>query len=519
MSPVHCRRSFLRSTSLSLGALLGADLGCLRQLACAAIDGGAIGVDSRLVRFGPDMDPLVKLIRSTPTDRLIPVFVKQIRSGLSYSRLLAGVFFAAVQTGDLHQIAQVYGAHRISAGGPIETRLLPLFWALDRVHRGHQSLQSEFAVLELSGKVPKAGEAQGLFQNAMRRSRGHDAELAAVALARSQGARQTMMRLWEFAARDLAGSLGHLPIGLANACRALDAIGWNHAEPALRYLAKEIGRFQGDSTYSPNLERVERTVPRLPADWSSADSTRSVTLELYGFIRAGDAAASADFICSRLLAGKAKAGSLWDGVALAAADLLHRYSVGGSAIGGVLVHAVTSTNALRFGFGLVENPRTRLLNLLQAAGYLAAYFVRDSEKNGRLRARNLVDDFAEIKPRKNVDLVEVFRRLPSKGDNREERDTKERAASDAASRLVFGLLRGGERDQEFLQAALGLLCMKASKDPHDIKYPAAAFEEASSVSREWRPYILASTVHALHGPSSADAAVLIQARAALAGKR
>ena len=52
-------------------------------------------------------------------------------------------------------------------------------------------------------------------------------------------------------------------------------------------------------------------------------------------------------------------------------------------------------------------------------------------------------------------------------------------------------------------------------DPHDIKFPVAIFEDAYSVSAEWRPYLLASSVHSLHGTKSADTAVLVQVRDAL----
>jgi hypothetical protein len=43
-----------------------------------------------------------------------------------------------------------------------------------------------------------------------------------------------------------------------------------------------------------------------------------------------------------------------------------------------------------------------------------------------------------------------------------------------------------------------------------------AFEDAFAASAEWVPYLLASSVHALHGPQSEDSPVLLQAREALA---
>jgi hypothetical protein len=48
-----------------------------------------------------------------------------------------------------------------------------------------------------------------------------------------------------------------------------------------------------------------------------------------------------------------------------------------------------------------------------------------------------------------------------------------------------------------------------------MKYPAAAFEDALMASPEWVPYLLASSVHALHGTRSDDSAALVKAREAL----
>ena len=41
------------------------------------------------------------------------------------------------------------------------------------------------------------------------------------------------------------------------------------------------------------------------------------------------------------------------------------------------------------------------------------------------------------------------------------------------------------------------------------------FEDARRVSPEWRPYLLACSVHALHGEKSADSTTLIKVRQAL----
>jgi hypothetical protein len=87
--------------------------------------------------------------------------------------------------------------------------------------------------------------------------------------------------------------------------------------------------------------------------------------------------------------------------------------------------------------------------------------------------------------------------------------------SDAASRKAFALLQDPAGQAGFKRAARGLLCAKATADPHDLKYPVAAFEDSTLVSQEWTPHLLAASVHALHGIASEDSAVLTKAREAL----
>ena len=84
-----------------------------------------------------------------------------------------------------------------------------------------------------------------------------EAERAIVSLARSQGSRQAMARLLEYGTRNVSGTLGHHPIFVANGWRTLDAMGWQHAEPVLRYITRLLGRLKPDRTFTPNLERPQ----------------------------------------------------------------------------------------------------------------------------------------------------------------------------------------------------------------------------------------------------------------------
>jgi hypothetical protein len=61
------------------------------------------------------------------------------------------------------------------------------------------------------------------------------------------------------------------------------------------------------------------------------------------------------------------------------------------------------------------------------------------------------------------------------------------------------------------------MCWKSTPDPHEYKFLAAILEEAELASPQWRPHILAASVHFLHGRQSPDFPAVQQAREALKG--
>jgi hypothetical protein len=506
------RREFLGACVSTTGVLM-ANVSFLRPLSQAVAQEPT--VNRGWLKHGPDMDLIVRLIQTTPREDCVEVFVKELQHGLTYRRFLAAIFLAAAETGDLHQLAQIHAAHRTSQTVRLEERLLPIFWALDRVKQGQDAEDKSHFLRELTGPLPQPKMAAEAFLDGMRTGDKSQVEHAIVALARNEGNQQAMHRLWKYSANDLGGTLGHLPIGLANASRTLESIGWQHAEPGLRYLAREICRPEADNTFEGNEQRLNKSLHQLPPDWASSRSNRSVTLELYQRIRSADADSAGDFICANLMKKKASAGAIWDAISLAAADLIFRYQIGGSVIGGAMIHAITSTNALRFGFNLVTTPEIRLIQLLQAAGCLAGGFIGQAAKDKRLRNLSLVDDLDRLNKNEAVTVEEIFEQLPTKGDSYRQQDPSERDASDQACKAAFQLLSQTGNEHSFMNTARTLLCAKASEDPHDFKYPTAAFEDAFLVSPEWRPYLLASSVHALHGVKSADSMVLQRTRSAI----
>ncbi len=506
------RRGFLTTSAAAAAAPLLPDLGFLAPLSRAVA--ADTQVDPNQVRSTPSIDALARLIRTTPRERCIPVFVEQLQAGLSYQDFLSALLLATIEHGDPHQVAGVYSAHRISSEARVDERLLPLFWALDRIATGFQEGDVR-PPGELAGKLPRPDQAAANFREAMAELDPSYAERAIVVLARTQGHRRAMSLLWEYGARRVCGSLGHHPIMVANTWRTLEALGWQHAEQVLRYLARSFPKNAADRTYEPNRERARRTLPALPIDWAANEPNRGATLELFHLLRRGQTDAACDLICSQLSSGRVKAGAVWDAIHLVAADLLFRYKTGGIAIGGYLVHAVTSTNALRCGFDCSYDDRVRLLMLLQSVGGLGDEFVLTNQKNGLLRDMCLL----ELKAgdtKTSAGIMDVFRGLPNKTkDPAPEEAEACRKASDEACKLGFTFLKTSADLAAFKQAARGLLCAKATRDPHDLKYPVAAFEDTALANPEWRPYLLASSVHALHGAASADSTVLVEARKAL----
>lgn len=504
------RRKFLR-LSATASAPLFTDLAFLAPLSRSAA--AEPSFDPVALDPSADLLKLVKLIRETPREKCVPVFVAQLRNGLSYQQFLAALFLASLSHGDPHQVAQVYSAHRVGNEVPIEERLLPLFWVLDRVALGfEQEPERTFKSID-AGRNWALGTEVAL-RDAQEQLDPSRAERAAVLLARVHGPRTAMTVLWEFCSRRASGTLGHHPIMIANAWRTLDALGWRHAEPVLQYLAGGFAGNDSDASYEPNRQLVTKYLPKLPAGWSQGETDRGATRELYAVIRQGNHRPVCEFICSQLQAGRINAREVWDAVHLTAADLLCRYETGGNAIGGVLVHAVTATDALRFGFDCTGMDRARLLMMLQAVAMLDDAFIAPARRDNQLRNLNLLELSTDSSD-KAADMAAIFQLLPKKGFLYEQRSVDERNGSDQACSAAFALLQNRDNVRPFLQTARRLMCLKASVDPHDMKYPAAAFDDAFMASPIWLPYLLSSTVHALHGPRSADAASLTQAREAL----
>jgi hypothetical protein len=227
MQTVH-RRRFLTTTAVVAAGSWFTDLGFLAPLSQASA--ADTRIDPSRVHLTADIEQLIRLIKTTPRDKCVTAFIQELERGLSYQDFLTTLFLTALGQGDPHQVAQIYSAHRVSCDARVEERLLPMFWALDRVKSELDAQDNSQLLAGLKGNLPRADRAQKIFTEAMGQRNPEQAERAIVVLAQNEGPRHAMSRLWEYGARTVAGTLGHHPIALANTWRTLEAMGWQHAD-------------------------------------------------------------------------------------------------------------------------------------------------------------------------------------------------------------------------------------------------------------------------------------------------
>ena len=217
--------------------------------------------------------------------------------------------------------------------------------------------------------------------------------------------------------------------------------------------------------------------------------------------------------------------SLWDAVHLATAELLVRHNDGWGLASRPL-HSNTSTNAMHYVFRTATLPATRLLVLLQAIAWAADKTSGELSASRSLRNLSITDLPAIQVPASSEDAVtEIFAQLPARhyrwdaGNRRAVLTYGTRADADEACRKVFALARQRPNAVPMLvQTAHSWLCRKANNDTHEYKFLAAILEDVGWVSPDWRPHLLAASVHYFHGNHSPDNTVVQQAREALVNR-
>src|SRR5438309_1415926 len=216
MKALTTRRRFL-STAFGATSLLGlGDLGFLAQL--RPVSAAEAKLEPDVVRFNPEIEPLVRFLEDTPRERLLEEVASRIKRGLSYRDLLAALLLAGVRNIQprpvgfkFHAVLVVNSAHLASVSSPDADRWLPIFWALDYFKSAQEQDAKEgdwtmAAVNESS--VPDPLKAQKAFTQAMDNWDEAGADAAVAGLVRSAGANELFEIFARYGARDFR-EIGH----------------------------------------------------------------------------------------------------------------------------------------------------------------------------------------------------------------------------------------------------------------------------------------------------------------------
>ena len=496
MNALLPRRHFLKTAAASGAWLgLGGDLG-IRLPPVSAAEAG-VGI----VRFSPEMEPLVRFLEDTPRERLLEEVAARIRRGMSYRDLLAALLLAGVRNIQprpvgfkFHAVLVVNSAHLASLSSPDSDRWLPIFWALDYFKSAQAQDVKEgdwtmSAANELA--VPPPQKAREAFIEAMENWDETAADAAVCGLVRSAGAHSIFELFCRYCARDFR-ELGHKAIYAANSWRTLQCVGWHHAEPVLRSLAYALLDRTGDANPAQSDLPADRPGRRnlelrdtIPANWTGGKISAPATAEMLQTIRQGSALDTSDKVAELLNRGVAPQ-SVWDALFNGAGELLLREP------GIRSLHAVTCTNALHYAWQHCDSDPTRRYLLLQSAASLPHFRGNSPEKTR-------IDELQPTPPGPQA-LEEIFAAI-----------SKDRLG---AARNVLAWLKDHPQPAEFINRARVLIFLKG-RDAHDYKFSSAVLEDYQNISPSWRDRYLAASVFNLRGSGDSDNELVKRTRAAL----
>src|SRR5688500_15686623 len=137
------RRSFLRFTG-AVGAL--ATIGDLRFLGgLPSVSAAEAALDPKIVRFLPEIEPLVRLLEDTPRERVLEEVAARVRKGAPYRDVLAALLLAGVRNIQprpvgfkFHAVLVVNSAHLASLASPDSDRWLPILWRSEERRVGRE---------------------------------------------------------------------------------------------------------------------------------------------------------------------------------------------------------------------------------------------------------------------------------------------------------------------------------------------------------------------------------------------
>ncbi len=499
----HRRDFFKAAAGLGAGAWLG-ELGLLGRLPAVSAAEAALPAD--LVRFHPEIEPLVRLLEDTPRDKVLEEVARRVRNGLGYREVLAALMLAGVRNVQprpvgfkFHAVLVVNSAHLASLASPDSERWLPVFWAIDQFKSSQAANVKEgnWLMGPVDERlVPPATRARQAFIEAMDAWDEGAADAAVTGLARSAGANELFDLFARYGARDFR-DIGHKAIYVANSFRTLEVIGWQHAEPVLRSLAYALldrgsdrenpasSDLAPDRPYRANREALLK----VRGDWLEGRQDSAAASELLQAARTGGAE-DCGVLALQLLNQGIAPRTLFESCFAGAGERLMRNP------GILALHAVTFTNAVHYAWHRVQDDETRRLLLLQNAAFLPL-FKRDEPEQG-VRIDELEPLPTTAKGAEAV--AEIFADI---GQDRLQ-----------AARKTLGYLQQNEGSQPFTDTARRLVFLKGTNS-HDYKFSSAVLEDHEQLASPWRERLLAASVFYFRGAGEKNNDLVGRIRSAL----
>lgn len=498
------RRTFIKRASGAAALAALGDFSFLAQL--PRVSAAEAKLEPKLVRFHPEIEPLVRLLEETPRERVLEEVAARIKHGTTYREVLAALLLAGVRNIQprpvgfkFHAVLVVNSAHLASLSSPDTDRWLPIFWAINQF-KSSQAANTREGDWRLGpvdeSAVPPSHKARQAFIEAMDNWDEAGADTAITGLVRTAGAHEIFEILCRYGARDFR-EIGHKQIYIANSFRTLEAIGWQHAEPVLRSLAYGLLDREGakenpayadlpsDRPFRRNLEAVKK----IKDGWLDGKSSPEATAELLQTIREGSTTDTSEKVIELLNRGVAPQ-SLFDALMDGAGELLMR------APGILSLHSTTFTNAVHYAWQRVRDEETRKLLLLQNAAFMPLY-------RGNSKDQGVHVDSLELLPLKSsgpAAIEEIFAEI-----------SHDRLS---ASRKILSYLKENPDPKPLADAARRLIFLKG-RDSHDYKFSSAVLEDYHSMAAPWRDRYLAASAFYLKGSGEPDNDLVQRIRAAL----
>src|SRR5256886_8148981 len=169
------RRQFIKTTGTTAACFGLGDLGFLSRL--PRVSAAEAAVPTAVVRFSPEIEPLVRLLEDTPRERLLEEVAARIHRGLTYREVLAALLLAGVRNIQprpvgfkFHAVLVVNSAHLASISSPDSDRWLPIFRALDyfKSAQAQDVREGDWTMAAMEeAKVPAPQKAKQAFIQAM----------------------------------------------------------------------------------------------------------------------------------------------------------------------------------------------------------------------------------------------------------------------------------------------------------------------------------------------------------------